>query len=209
MNDMSAVIVPKSDQINADTLLAGPMTVTVKEVRIQGGQEQPVTILLEETNLVYRPCKSMSRVLVQGWGPDAKQYAGRGMTLYRDPSVKWAGMEVGGIRISHMSHIDGPQLMMLTATKGNRKPHKVMPLIAEVRSIAPQTDRATAWANSYMTEVGNAADIATLDAFVESKAEKLAELRTKRPTLADECDAAVTTRRNWLAGDEDTFGGDE
>ena len=34
--------------------------------------------------------------------------------LYRDPTVKWAGMEVGGIRISHMSHIETEKLMMLT-----------------------------------------------------------------------------------------------
>ena len=65
MNDMSAVIIPKSDQINADTLLAGPMTATIKSVHIHGGQEQPVSIELEETPLFYRPCKSMSRVLVR------------------------------------------------------------------------------------------------------------------------------------------------
>ena len=134
MNDMSAVIIPKSDQWNADDFIAGPMTFTIKEVRISAGSEQPVSIVLEGTDKFYRPCKSMSRVLVQAWGADAKAYVGKSLTLYRDPTVKWAGMEIGGIRISHMSDIDGPKQMMLTATKGSRKPFKVMPLVAPQQS---------------------------------------------------------------------------
>jgi hypothetical protein len=91
MNDMSQVIIPKSDQWNADDFIAGPQTFTITEVRISPGSEQPVSIVLEGTDKFYRPCKSMSRVLVQAWGPDAKAYIGRSLTLYRDPTVKWAG----------------------------------------------------------------------------------------------------------------------
>ena len=72
MNDMSAVIIPKSDQLNADDLIAGPLTVTISEVRITPGSEQPVSMMLEGTDKAYRPCKSMSRVFVQAWGADAK-----------------------------------------------------------------------------------------------------------------------------------------
>jgi hypothetical protein len=131
MNDMSQVIIPKSDQWNADDFIAGPQTFTIAEVRISAGSEQPVSIVLVGTPKFYRPCKSMSRVLVQAWGPDASKYVGRSLTLYRDPTVKWAGMEIGGIRISHMSHIDGAKQMMLTATKGSRKPFKVLPLVMD------------------------------------------------------------------------------
>lgn len=128
MNDMVSVTQPRTDQINADTLISGPMTVTIKSVAIAGGTEQPVTMRLEQTPLFYRPCKSMSRLFVALWGPDAKEYVGRSLTLYRDSTVKWAGMEVGGIRISHMSHIDREHVMALTASKGSRKPFKVLPL---------------------------------------------------------------------------------
>lgn len=128
MNDMTSVIIPKSDQINADDLIAGPITVTIRDVQIKGGQEQPVSIAMEGQDKVYRPCKSMSRVLVAMWGPDAKQYVGRSMTLYRDPAVKWGGMAVGGIRISHMSHIPEAKTMALTETRAQRKPFTVKPL---------------------------------------------------------------------------------
>jgi hypothetical protein len=128
MNDMSQVIIPKSDQWNADDFIAGPRTFTIREVRITAGSEQPVNIVLEGTDKFYRPCKSMSRVLVGAWGPDASKYVGKSLTLYRDPEVKWGGLAVGGIRISHMSHLDGAKTMVLTATKGSRKPFKVLPL---------------------------------------------------------------------------------
>lgn len=129
MNDMSKVIVPKSDQINADDLISGPITITIKGVDIRPGTEQPVSIYFEGDNgKPWRPCKSMSRVLVSAWGPDAKAYIGRSVTLYRDPKVKWGGMEVGGIRVSHLSHIERDMVMALTATKGKRAPHTVMPL---------------------------------------------------------------------------------
>lgn len=140
MNDMSAVIVPKSDQINADDLIAGPMTITIREVKIRGGEEQPVSIYFDDSDKAFRPCKSMSRVLVQAWGPDANKYVGRSLTLYRDPKVKWGGLEVGGIRISHMSDIDGEKLMMLTATKGQRKPFQVLPLVAAKSTGPTQAD---------------------------------------------------------------------
>ena len=126
---MRAVIVPKSDQLNADSLLGGPMTITVREVTIRPGTEQPVSIHFEGDNAKpYKPCKSMARVMVHCWGPDAALYAGRSMTIYCDPKVSWGGMAVGGIRISHMSHISGTQTMALTATKGNKKPYTVKPL---------------------------------------------------------------------------------
>lgn len=140
MNDMSAVIVPKSDQINADSLLAGPMTITITSVSIRPGTEQPVSIHFEgDGGKPYKPCKSMSKVMVQCWGPDASLYAGRSLTLYCDPKVMWGGMAVGGIRISHMSHINVAQTMALTATKGNKKPFTVKPLVIEVS--APVIDK--------------------------------------------------------------------
>lgn len=161
MNDMSRVTIPRSDQINADSPLL-PITVTVKGVTITGGQEQPVTIELVETPLYFRPCKSMSRVLVAAWGANAGKYAGRSMTLYCDPTVQFGGMAVGGIRISHMSHIEKAQTMALTASKAKRKPFTVQPLMQTLMDAATlieayglaetiqvwndiETDRAKAW----------------------------------------------------------------
>lgn len=191
---MADVIVPKSDQINADDFIAGPQTITIRSVEIRGGQEQPVSIYFEGSDKAFRPCKSMSRVMVQAWGPDANVYAGRSMTLYRDPDVKWGGLAVGGIRISHMSHIDGKMQFQLTATKGQRKPHLVLPLVIEAKP-----DPAQRWADAYTTQVGQIADTDALDQFAAQKAPKLAELKTKRADLFALCTAALELRRDQLA----------
>lgn len=129
-HDMTGVIEPKSDQINADDFMAGPKTFRIKGVSITPGSEQPVTISLEDSK-PWRPCKSMNRLLVAAWGANAKEYAGRSVTLYRDPKVKWGGMEVGGIRVSHLSHIERDMVLALTMTKGKRAPYTVKPLKAE------------------------------------------------------------------------------
>ncbi len=138
MTDMTSAIVPKSDQINADDLIGGPRTIRIIGVAISPGADQPVSIKFDDSaGKVWRPCKSMSRVLVAAWGPDANAYVGRSVTLYRDPNVKWGGMAVGGIRISHMTHIDKQLVLALTETKGKRAPFVVKPLAAPTPTAPP------------------------------------------------------------------------
>jgi hypothetical protein len=175
MNDMSAAIIPRSDQKNADDFLAGPMTITITGVTIRGGQEQPVSINFDgDEGKPYKPCKSMSRMLVYAWGPDAKQYIGRSMTLYCDPSVRWAGMEVGGIRISHLSHIDGPITKNLTVTKGNKKPYTVRPL--EVAAQEPAID--------WNTEILGCQTVDELRELVDGKMDEATQQQHKKLIVA-------------------------
>lgn len=134
--DLTDTIVPKSDQLNAEDLLTGPRTFTVADVK-KGSAEQPVDIhLVEFPGRPFRPSKTVRRILVAAWGPNADAYAGRRMTLYRDPAVKFGGMDVGGIRVSHLSHIDKPLSVALTVTRGKRQPYTVQPLADPGASVA-------------------------------------------------------------------------
>jgi len=127
--DLSDTIVPKSDQLNAEHLLSGPRTFTVTEVRKVGGDEQPVSVhLAEMPGKPFKPSKTVRRILIMAWGNDGDAWAGRRMTLFRDEDVKWAGQAVGGIRVSHLSHIKAPLKLALTETKGKRTTHTVQPL---------------------------------------------------------------------------------
>jgi len=128
--DLSKTIEPKSDQMNAEDFI-GTGSKTIKITKISGNDDaqQPVSIYFEGDNgKPYKPCKTCRRILVSVWGADGKKYIGRSMTLYRDPSVKFGGLEVGGIRISHMSDIESPVTMVLSASKANKKPFTVQPL---------------------------------------------------------------------------------
>lgn len=130
MIDISGTVAPKSDQLNADDLIAGPRTITVTSVKLVA-EDQPVAIHFSgDEGKAYKPCKSMRRVLVRAWGADASKYVGRIMTLYLDESVRFGGAAVGGIRISHMSDISGPLTMALTATRAVKKAFTVKPISA-------------------------------------------------------------------------------
>lgn len=133
MLDMTESIAPRSDQMNAEDLLTGPRTFTIKEVRAHrsdtaDGNAQPFDYFLEEFPRPFRPSKTVRRILVTAWGKDANLHTGRRMTLYRDPDVKFGGQDVGGIRVSHLSHIEKPLKLALTVTRGKRASHVVQPL---------------------------------------------------------------------------------
>lgn len=135
--DMTASIEPRSDQVNADDLIAGPRTVTIERVTA-GAAEQPFDFHLVETpGRAYRPSKSMRRVIVTAWGSDTSTYVGRRLTLYREPTIRFGKDEVGGIRISHMSNLDGPIKLSLTVSRGKRDPFTVQPLADAAPTIPP------------------------------------------------------------------------
>lgn len=126
--DITKTTEPRSDQQNFDDYVAGPKTVTITEVKA-GSAEQPVELhLAEYPGRPYKPGKSMRRVLIACWGAEASAYAGRKMTLYGDPTIKFGGQTVGGIRIAALSHLDGPKTIALTVTRGKRSPFVVQPL---------------------------------------------------------------------------------
>lgn len=125
--DLAQTIEPKSDQLNADDLVTGSLTVTVRNVKRGPSKEQPVEIEVDG-HRPFRPCKSMRRVLIACWGENGKDWIGRSITLYADPSVKFGGVAVGGIRISHLSHINEQKSMMLTVTRSRRSEYTVQPL---------------------------------------------------------------------------------
>lgn len=131
MNDsLRDTIEPKSDQLNADDLITGPLTVRVENVK-RGTTDQPVEIAIAG-HRPFRPCKSMRRVLIAAWGDHGKDWIGKSMTLYCDPDVRFGGVAVGGIRISHLSDIPGEMKMMLTTTRSKRAGYVVKPLTVEV-----------------------------------------------------------------------------
>lgn len=131
-DDITPFIQAKSDQLNADDLIGGPITARIVNVRVTGGDQQPVTVELADSK-PWKPCKTTMRVLAALWGPRAGEWVGRMVRLYRDPAVKYGGVEVGGIRISGMSHIDKPKVLTLSSSKKTKTEYRI-----EVLKDAPQ-----------------------------------------------------------------------
>src|ERR1035437_775387 len=151
--DISQTTAPKSDQQNFDDYAVGPRTVTISEVT-KGSVEQPVDIgLVEFPGRPYKPSKSMRRVLVAAWGAEASAYVGRKMTLFGDPTVKFGGQVVGGIKIAALSHIEQRLTLALTASHGQRAPFPVEPLTDATPALTKVPSNA-----ELLAEIGALAD---------------------------------------------------
>lgn len=125
---MRVTIEKKTDQLNFEDFLGGvTRTVTIAEVR-KGTKEQQYDIAIEGDKRVWRPAVTVLKLLVEAWGDDATQWVGRRATLYGDPDVMFGREKVGGIRVSHLSHIDKPLTVRLTVTRGKRATFTVQPL---------------------------------------------------------------------------------
>lgn len=119
---------PRSDQWNADDFVGGPRTFTVAGVKVGTAEQKYDIELVEGEGRAWRPPLTVLRILIAAWGNEASAWVGQRVTLYRDDSVKFGNDAVGGIRPSHLSGIDKPLTVALTATRGKRAKHTVQPL---------------------------------------------------------------------------------
>lgn len=179
--DITPLLQAKSDQLNADDLVGGPIDVRITGARLTGSAEQPLEVVIDGGHKPWKPCKSMMRLLTAFWGPHPGKWVGRRVRLYRDPSVKWGGAEVGGIRVSGLSHIDGPKNISLSVKKGVKAQHRV-DVLRDTPAKAPSAPQETRKAES-----------ATDDA-----AEVEAARTTLLDLLRDEFGAAPSTFRQFI-----------
>jgi hypothetical protein len=153
--DITDALAPTSDQLDAIELVA-PRTFTIDSNSGLGKREGKTVaeIRLVDFPRVWRPSKGMLDVLAQCWGTDAKQWVGRRVTLYNDPEVMFGREKVGGIRISHLSHIEAARDVTIRATggAGRKRTWHVDPL----PDAAPTTPEPTAG------DVAESTDVAAL-----------------------------------------------
>ena len=181
MIDVSSMIAMKSDQLNAADLIGGDITCTIVEVRAITG-EQPLALRLSGRQHPWKPCKTMRRLMAQVWGVDASQWVGRAVRLTRDPSVTWAGAEVGGIRIAGMSHLPAGFTAQLQVAKGKYKAAKVAKLPNPAQEVQQASDGQPAPDPLADLATAHSVDVAALEAAIVAQ--------TGRP-IRDRAKAAI------------------
>lgn len=185
--EVLASIVASSEQLNAEDLIAtGPITVTVKGVR-RGSKEQPIQIDFFERDRPFRPCKTVRRTLIALWSDDPAAWIGKKMTIYTDPDVVYAGVRVGGLRISHASGIAEPRTLLLTKTRGKRSEVTIYPL----ETLSPEDAK-------YIGEVKR--DIETAQSVETLKAIGFL-LKQKPKAIQDALRPAFAERQSQLKGE--------
>lgn len=138
MVDVSPTLVTKSDQLNGDDLIGGPILVRIEGVRSVNG-DQPIEIKIGESHQPYKPCKTCRRVLAATMGFDASKWIGTWMELYRDPEVMFGKEKVGGIRIRALSCLTEPVTMSFNISRGRKASFVILPLKVEDAPKQPAT----------------------------------------------------------------------
>ena len=119
---------PRSDQWNTDDFVGGSRTFTIAGVK-PGKAEQKYDIdLAEGEGRVWRPPPTVVRLLIAAWGDESDAWIGRRVTLKLDDSVRFGPEVVGGIRISHLSHITKQLKVASTVKRGKKTPVIIDPL---------------------------------------------------------------------------------
>lgn len=210
MTPLQEALAPRSDQLNADDLIVGPRTLKITGARIVEGDRggKKITINFEGDNgKPWKPCKTMGRAMVMVWAiTDEAQLVGKAVTVYRDPEVSFGDQgKIGGIRISHMSHIDGPKTVKLTVSQGKKSTFVFKPLTADVLAMP---DKAAAWVAGQIEAIEAIADADALDALTSKGSKPMGKLLTERPELHAQVMAAYEAKRATFAPDEedDPFG---
>lgn len=106
--DITASLAADSNQLNAIDLVAGPVTVQIKNVTTYKDAKQPYAVHISDGHKPWIPCKAMRRLLAEVWGADAGQWIGRWVKLYREPTATYASDVQGGVRVCGLSNIDKP-----------------------------------------------------------------------------------------------------
>lgn len=125
---MKVEIKKNTDQLNYEDFLGGvTRVVTIAKVE-KGRKEAQYDIAIEGDDRYWRPPATILKLLKLAYGDEAADWVGKCARLYGDPDVKMKGVKVGGIRVSHLSHIDGPLTASLTVTRGQTAVFTVDPL---------------------------------------------------------------------------------
>lgn len=191
---------PRSDQWNADDFIGGPRIFTIAGVR-PGNAEQKYDIdLVEGEGRCWRPPLTVLRLLMEAWGDEAAVWEGRRVELYRDPSVRFGADQVGGIRVSRMSHLDKPLNTSLTVSRGKRKTFKVQPL----PDAPPPQQQPTTQPEPTREDVAACTDKATLSAMWRASGEEMRNVIEARVAelATGQTDAAAPDEGDPWAGGE-------
>lgn len=139
MTDISHTLIAKSDQLNAVDIIGTEKLLTITSVDVKQSGEQPVVIHYEgENKRPWKPALTARRILAALWGSDSSKWIGHTVAVHCDPTVVYAGEEVGGIRPHAATGIDSERVIKLKERRGPKpKTFTIQPLRMETTQAKP------------------------------------------------------------------------
>jgi len=183
--DFASTLKGKPNQLNAEDLTSGPITVRIDRVR-SGADDQPVVIHISGGHMPWKPCLTMRRLIRAVTGTTkASALVGRWVTLYCDPDVRYGKVKTGGVRMSHMSGLDRTITKALQVSKDRFQDFTVEPL--RVPDQKKQSGAPTANIERVLEDAG--LDLADFDEWAR---------RQSKPTSADLTPEVRAKTAAWL-----------
>ena len=132
MVDITPALQAKSDQLNAEDLITGPITVHVTGGYLAEGNRLVVE-LAEYPQRPWLASRGMAKFIGAIWGTETDEWAkNAAITLFRNPEVVYGGKAVGGIQIQAISGISKPYTGPLRKSRDKSVPFTIQPLIDHV-----------------------------------------------------------------------------
>lgn len=141
MADVSQAMQAKSDQLNYDDIGSNTIVIKINRVVVTC-TDQPVSIFYDGcNNKPYKPSKGMIRLISEAWGVESDFWVGKSIGLYGDATVKWAGKEIGGIRINGFSDIALSGISAFVALSRGKRRKVTVKYLEPIAEVITQDDR--------------------------------------------------------------------
>lgn len=128
MTNIAHTLVAKSDQLNAADLIGGEKLLKITSVDVKSASD--VWVHYEgENGRPWKTSLTARRILARLWTEESDNWIGHTVAVHCDPTVVYAGEEVGGIRPHAATGIDSERVIKLKERRGPKpKTFKIIPL---------------------------------------------------------------------------------
>jgi len=138
-DDITLAIQAKSDQLNAVDIVGSEPVIKIREVQLfLTSPKQKVWIFFEgDNNRPWKPAVGMSRIMTEAWGKLTKEWVGKHVQIFCEPTVTYGGEQVGGIEIKALSDIkkEGIDVVHVKSQKQRKVRH--IPLLVIKTEVYP------------------------------------------------------------------------
>lgn len=190
----------KSDQLNADDLIVGHKTIKITDVEIDPNAEQRFIVHYEgEDGRPWKPALTVARQLARLLGDSESKWIGHHVELYRDESVKWAGEEVGGIRINAIDTVTKVTQFNQRMGRSGYKKVIIHPLVIP----KPEKNQKVTPKEYVEAQKKNIAKMSKedVDSYISSNKAAIEKLYENNPDLHQDILQALSDRRLSLGED--------